>query len=372
MKKIIYQKILLDCLIFFLIAIFGISSIIWVFQAVNFLDIMIEDGRNYNVYILFTLLSFPKIISKVLPFCIFFSFSYIFIKYEMKNELVIFWNHGIEKIKVINLFLILSFFVLLFQTILLTIIVPKSQEIAKDQIRTSSVDYFEGLIKPQKFNDTVKGLTIYAEEKNSENEFKNIYIKKSSSNAFQITFAKKGVFELKGERKILALYDGQTLNNNNEKITNFKFSKSDFGLENMVSHVVVHKKLQEQSTIGLIKCVKSVYEKIERRILNCQRSNPRNVYKELLKRVIAPFYLPLLILIASINLLISKEKIGYLRYRFLVFLYGLLVIVISESSLGLVDKNFTNNIFLILIPLILISITYLTIVFNLKFNLAKN
>ena len=73
----------------------------------------------------------------------------------MKNELVIFWNHGIEKIKVVNFFLILSFFVLLFQTILLTIIVPKSQEIAKDQIRTSSVDYFEGLIKPQKFNDTV-------------------------------------------------------------------------------------------------------------------------------------------------------------------------------------------------------------------------
>ena len=117
---------------------------------------------------------------------------------------------------------------------------------------------------------------------------------------------------------------------------------------------MVHKKLQEQSTIGLIKCVKSVYEKIERSILNCQRNNPRNVYKELFKRLIAPFYLPLLILIASINLLISKEKIGYLRYRFLVFLFGFLVIIISESSLGLVDKNFINNIFLMLIPLILI------------------
>ncbi len=371
MKKIIYQKILLDCLIFFLIAIFGISSIIWVFQAVNFLDIMIEDGRNYNVYILFTLLSFPKIISKVLPFCIFFSFSYIFIKYEMNNELIIFWNHGIDKIKVINFFLALSFFVLLFQTIMLTVIVPKSQEIAKNQIRTSSVDYFEGLIKPQKFNDTVKGLTIYAEGKNSENEFINVYIKKSSSMSFQITFAKKGVFEFKGDRKILALYDGQTLNNNNGKITNFKFSKSDFGLENMVSHVVVHRKMQEQSTIGLIRCVKSVYENIERKILNCQRSNPRDVYKELFKRLIAPFYLPLLILIASINLLISKERVEYLRYRILVFLFGLLVIVISESSLGLIDNNFIKNIFLVFVPLFLISITYLIIFFKLKFNLAK-
>ncbi len=371
MKKIIFQKILLDCLIFFLIAIFGISSIIWVFQAVNFLDIMIEDGRNYNVYILYTLLNFPKIITKVLPFCIFFSFSYVFIKYEMNNELIIFWNHGIEKIRVVNFFLILSFLILLFQIIMLTVIVPKSQEIARSQIRTSSVDYFEGLIKPQKFNDTVKGLTVYAEEKNSSDEFINIYIKKSSSNTFQITFAKKGVFELKGDRKILVLYDGQTLNNNGGKVTNFKFSKSDFGLDNMVSHMVVHRKLQEQSTSGLIECVKSVYEKKQKRILNCDHSNLRNVYQELFKRLISPFYLPLLILISSINLLIPKEKVGYLRYRLLVFLFGLLVLIVSESSLGLIDKEFIKNIFLILVPLFLISITYLILIFKLKFNLAK-
>ena len=75
MKKIIFRKLLSDCLVFSLVALFGISSIIWVFQAVNFLDIIIEDGRNHNIYLLYTLLNFPKIIAKVLPFCIFFGFS---------------------------------------------------------------------------------------------------------------------------------------------------------------------------------------------------------------------------------------------------------------------------------------------------------
>ena len=104
MKKIVFRKLLSDCLIFSLIALLGVSSIIWVFQAVNFLDIMIEDGRNYSIYLFYTLLNLPKIITKVLPFCVFFGFSYIFIKYEMKNELIIFWNHGIEKITLINFF----------------------------------------------------------------------------------------------------------------------------------------------------------------------------------------------------------------------------------------------------------------------------
>ena len=115
MKKIIFRKLLSDCLIFSIVALFGISSIIWVFQAVNFLDIIIEDGRNYSVYLYYTLLNFPKIISKVLPFSIFFSFSYVFIRYEINNELMIFWNHGVKKIKLINFFLFFSILILLFQ-----------------------------------------------------------------------------------------------------------------------------------------------------------------------------------------------------------------------------------------------------------------
>ena len=256
MKKIIFRKLLLDFLTFFFLTLIGISAIIWVFQAVNFLDIMIEDGRNYNVYFNYTLLNFPKIISRILPFALFFSFSYTLIKYETNNELIIFWNHGIEKISMINFFFKISIIIMLIQIILLTVVVPKSQELARSKLRSSNVDYFEGLIKPKKFNDTIKGLTIYAEDKNINDEFTNIYIKKSNSKSgFQITFAKKGVFELKGDKKILVLYNGQTLTENGKNITNFNFSESDFGISNMNSHLVTVKKIQELSTLNLINCL---------------------------------------------------------------------------------------------------------------------
>ena len=85
MKKLIYRKLLKDYVSFFLIALFSSSLIIWVFQAVNFLDIMIEDGRDYAIYINYTLLNFPKIVSKVFPFALFFSVFYVTIKSEL-NE----------------------------------------------------------------------------------------------------------------------------------------------------------------------------------------------------------------------------------------------------------------------------------------------
>ena len=261
MKKIIFRKLLLDCFTFFFLALFGISTIIWVFQAVNFLDIMIEDGRNYNVYFNYTLLNFPKIISRILPFALFFSFSYTFIKYEANNELIILWNHGVSKLSLVNFFFWVSILIMLIQILMLSIVVPKSQELARSKLRTSDIDYFEGLIKPKKFNDTIKELTIFAEDKNNNEEFKNIYIKKNNEEkGFQITFAKKGVFELKGNKRVLVLYDGQTLTENGQNITNFNFSKSDFGLSNMDSHLVTYEKIQDLSTLILMSCMQFIFE----------------------------------------------------------------------------------------------------------------
>ena len=98
----------------------------------------------------------------------------------------------------------------------------KSEEIAREKLRSSDADYFVALIKPKKFNDTIKGLTIYAEEKNSDNEFLNLYIK-NAINSFQITYAEKGIFELKGNKQILVLYKGETSSSKNGKITNLAF-----------------------------------------------------------------------------------------------------------------------------------------------------
>ena len=127
------------------------------FSSSKFFRYYDQDGRNYSVYFNYTLLNFPKIISRILPFALFFSFSYTFIKYETNNELIIFWNHGINKISIINFFFWISIIIMLIQILLLSIVVPKSQELARSQLRSSDIDFFEGLIKPKKFNDTIKG-----------------------------------------------------------------------------------------------------------------------------------------------------------------------------------------------------------------------
>ena len=149
MKKIVYRKIAKDCTNFFLLTIFTISIIIWVLQAVNYLDFVIEDGHGFLVYFNYTLLSFPKIFSRIFPFAIFLTFSYIFLKYENKNELVIFWTFGIKKIHFINFFIKFSFIFVLLSLLLNAFIAPLSQDKARSFIRSSDLDFFESILKPK-------------------------------------------------------------------------------------------------------------------------------------------------------------------------------------------------------------------------------
>ena len=380
MKKILFRKILLDSIVFFLIALVSASVIIWVFQAVNFLDIIVEDGRDFKVYLNYTLLNFPKIISKIIPFAAFFSFSYVLQKYELNNELMIFWNFGINKIELVKFFLKFSLILMAFQMLLTVYVVPTSQGISRSLIKNSSVDFFESFVKPKKFNDNIRNLTIYADEKDEDGNLKNIYLKKDNgNNKYQITVAKTGVFKKINNSKVLVLYNGQTINLLNKKITNFNFSKSDFTLSQLDSDVIIQAKVQETSSINHIKCLNYYFDKnltlnpnklgdapLEFG-LNCSFGSLNNIFQEMYKRFIIPFYLPVLILISLLLIINSKESILYNRYKTGVFIAGLAVIVLSESALKLVQNSFYANAQVVIAPIIIMIFLYYT--FKLKFNI---
>ena len=380
MKKILFRKILLDSIVFFLIALISASVIIWVFQAVNYLDIIVEDGRDYGVYLNYTLLNFPKIISKIIPFAAFFSFSYILQKYESNNELMIFWNFGINKIELVNFFLKFSIILMAIQILLTAYVVPTSQAISRSIIKNSSVDFFESFVKPKKFNDNIKNLTIYADEKDKDGNLKNIYLKKDSgNNKYQITVAKTGVFKTINNSKVLVLYNGQTINLVNKKITNFYFSKSDFTLSQLDSDIIIQAKIQETSTMDHIKCLGYYFNKnltLNPDLvndapanfgLNCSVRSLDNIFQEMYKRFIIPLYLPVLILISLLLIVNSKESLLYNKYKTGVFIAGLVVIVLSESTLKFVQNSFYANVHVIVAPIIIVIFLYY--IFKLKFNI---
>ncbi len=375
MKKLLYRKLLKDYMMFFFIALFSSGLIIWVFQAVNFLDIMVEDGRDYPVYLNYSLLNFPKIISRLIPFVLFFSIFYVLSQYELNNELIIFWNFGENKIKFTNFIIYISFFLLLIQILLTSFIVPSSQNKARSFLRESNVNFFGSFIKPKRFNDTIDGVTIYSENKDSEGYLYNLYIKKDLNNGFEITYAKKGIFKQMSGIPILVLYDGETIINNENQITSFNFSKSDFLLKNLKSNTITSTKTQEMKTIDVITCAVLInniktnfFSRKQNEIRNCSDPNKANIIKEIYKRLILPLYLPILMLIPYLLILSSKEKSNYKKLKLITFLIGFLIIILSEGIIRLIDQDLKENLLIFIAPLITFVCLYFAITYKLNFK----
>ena len=375
MKKILFRKLLIDYLTFAFLALISTSLVIWVFQAVNYLDIMIEDGRDYLVYLKFSLLNFPKILSKILPFVIFFSIFYVTTKYELNNELIIFWNFGIHKMQIVNFIFIVSIFLMLLQIFLASLIVPSSQDLARSFLRSSTVNFYENFIKPQKFNDTIRGVTIYSEGKDEKGKLSNLYIKRElKNNEYQITYAKSGEFKEISNTTVLVLYNGATISGKNKDHSNISFSKSDFVLSNLETNTTTYKKTQEISSYKLFKCMIVFYKssKFTEEVENCSSKNFDNILKEFYKRFVIPIYIILLSLIPFIIIIFSKENPNYQKIRLFTFLIGFSVIIFSETTIKFISNSTIKNIGLSIIPLVLVISIYVFFYFRFKANFKNS
>ena len=373
MKKIVYKKISKDCINFLILVAFTISIIIWVLQAVNYLDFVIEDGHGFLVYFKYTLLSFPKIISRIFPFAIFLAFSYILLKYENKNELVIFWSFGIKKINFINFFIRFSLWFVLVSLLLNAVITPFTQDKARSFIRSSNLDFFESILKPKKFIDVVGNLTIYFDEKNKNGELINIFLnEKTNIDNLQTTSAKRATVYKKNNIKILTLYDGKSINVVNGKISEFKFSKTDYNISKFSSNTIMHQKTQEVATIDLIRCSLFFNDLIKNKkvieINNCISSNLENIYKELYSRLIKPLYITFLISISLLFIFKSKSDHAFNINKYKIYLFAFLFIIFLESSSKFISINMIQNLFLSILPIFFTLFIYLYFLMKLKVN----
>ena len=58
MKKLLFAHFLKDTFFFFILMTLTLGLIVWVIQAVNYLDFITEDGHGFFVYFSYTSLQF--------------------------------------------------------------------------------------------------------------------------------------------------------------------------------------------------------------------------------------------------------------------------------------------------------------------------
>ena len=146
-------------------------------------------------------------------------------------------------------------------------------------------------------------------------------------------------------------------------------------MKNYTTNTTTQTKTQEISTLDLFICFQRIYnfeylsffsKNID--IINCSSKNIKNIIREMYKRLLIPFYIPLLILISFLLIISSKESANYKKIKFLTFFLGLITVILSETTIRFITANLNFNMKLVIIPFILILLFYFLLLFNFKSN----
>ena len=363
----------------FFIVLFALSAVVWAVQSVNFLDLIVEDGHSVGLYLAYSSLNIVKILTKFIPLSFLISLMITIEKFDNENELIALWTAGLSKIKVINFFFKVSLLVTILQLFLACILNPILLNYSRSLIKASDINFVSSTIKTNQFNDTVEGLTIFVEEKNKNGDFKNIFIRDeskifksldNSKNTSDLTiFAKKAKL-VDGNESILILEDGTIQSQNDEgKIQSVDFKRTRLGLSGMRAKSIIQAKVQETSSMTLVKCM--LHNSNKEELLNCPSEEKIEVLAEINRRFGMPLYVPFVALLCSF-LLINREenKFGGF-YKYLYSGIAFVTLVMAEILVRYSGLSYYYSLVYYIFPLLFIPLLYLEIIRKFKFENLK-
>ena len=367
----IYQNFIKEILKTFFIILLGLTLIAWTVRAVNFLDLIVESGYSISNYFQYSFLNLFGILTKFIPLAFLLSLIIFIVKQIQEKEFIILWTSGVKKIKIVNLFFLVSCFVLILYLFFSTLITPLALNKSRSIISQNNFNSFLPTIRIQQFSDSFEGFTFIVEKK-IKNNIENVFIHDNSNTLKNLTseeqenssttiVAENGVVE---EKKMI-LFNGQIISSrrNNSKNEIIKFEQLNIDLKSLQTGTIKQPKLQETSTLKLLQCINDSVNKSE---INCKENTKKEITTVLNRRIVLPLYIPIIALLCSFLLIKTKTQRSIFLNKYSIFVLSFLILLYAELIIRYTGISKTIGVLFTISPIILIPIIYLLLTFKLS------
>jgi lipopolysaccharide export system permease protein len=335
----------------YLSILLAFGLIIWITQAVRLLDLIGEEGNSIVTYFLYILLILPKFFSRISIIIFFISLLVTLIKFENNNELKAIWLSGIKKKTFIYFLIKSSILLILILIFFRTLAVPYFNYKSRELLLNTEIGSIAPLLKQNNFNNPLKKITMYVGKKNQINEMEEIILFEDSLEVKKTIIAKSGVLINENKKNLLVLLNGSIHEESKgKKISILDFDKTTLDLSQFNKKTVDYYKFNEILFFDLIKI-----------IIDKDGVQKANIIAELNDRIVMPMIIPSLIFIAFFLIIPNKEIIKYNLLKIIIFIYGVLLIILSEILLNFSSTKIFGSFFLYLILFLFILINWLSL-----------
>ncbi len=339
-------------------------------RSVSFLDLIVDNGYPLITYFSYSFLNLFGVVIKLIPLTFLITLTIFTVKHSGESEFIILWTAGVKKNQLLNLFFSAAIFVLIFHITLSSILTPFALNKSRQLLGNENFNSFLPTIRNQEFSDSFKNLTFFVEKK-INNEVRNIFLhdkgnnlKNFSSNISETDsttiLAKNGIVD----NKNLLLFNGHIISSKKDKKSEIiKFDQLNFNLDKLSTSTIKAPKVQETSTKKLIDCLFD-NDKIQE---FCNEGFKKEIIPTLNRRIIVPFYIPILSIICAFYL-IKPHKIFLNKVS--IFIYGFILLLFMELAVRYTGINNYILFLFIILPVLLFLSLYpiLNYLFSKKLN----
>ena len=154
----------------------GFTGMIWLMQALRFIDFIINRGLDLADFLGLTILLVPALLYYIFPIALVVACSFTYYKLLQENELVVMRSSGMSSGALLRPALWIGIMAMLLSLLLSFFIMPAAKRQFKDMQIFLRDNYAASLLQEEVFNSPINGLTVYIRERDSTGQLRGIIV----------------------------------------------------------------------------------------------------------------------------------------------------------------------------------------------------
>ncbi len=154
----------------------SLTSIIWLTQALRFIDFIVNRGLGIGDFIYITSLLFPSLLMLLVPVALFVAVVFTYNKLAADSELVVMRAMGLSRWQLAQPALLVAVCATLFCYALSLYFLPLSNRQFKDMSSFLRDNYTSVLLQEEVFNTPIDGLTVFVRTRDDEGNLAGILV----------------------------------------------------------------------------------------------------------------------------------------------------------------------------------------------------
>ncbi len=310
-------------------------SVYWVNKAVVLFDQLIADGHTAGIFLEFTALSLPAVISLVLPMSAFAATVYVTNRMSGDSELTVVQSTGYSPWRLIRPVFFFGVIVAIMMSILTNYLVPKSIEQLRLRQQEISSSVAARLLREGSFLHPSKGVTFYIRDISPNGELHDVFLSDRRQEGREVTYTAERAYLLRddsGPKLVMLSGMAQTLDLDGKRLSTTNFNDLTYDISGLItSPKPKRRRLNFVSTRELLFDTDEIAKETKKPVA------------EVLEEAHSRFQQPLLALVASLIGFSTLIVGGFSRFgvtkQIVAAIFLLVVVKLVESSITEPARN---------------------------------